>query len=347
MASVTDIRLLISFRDSIKRSRLRRRLGSESIEALIDLWLWAANEKPEGDLTGLADVEIEEAARWRGPTGALIAALVEIRWLDGFSGGYLLHDWPEHQRWVAHAEERSKAARALADKRWKKDRGSAKTAKITQGKPALQGAMRAASEPQCQPQCQPQCSVSVSASVSASASVSKNKNARSARARDGSTSPRTPKEHDLDARTILGALNEARSRVNPKARGITATADNLKLIAARLESGATTDDCLHVISVLEAECKRDASVLRWFDSTTPFRPENFSRKVAALVGDAAESSPSEEGPLVPEVQAILDEMERQKDAKYAEYVAEHGEPPTPGDVKATIATLAAAKAIRH
>lgn len=84
-----------------------------------------------------------------------------------------------------------------------------------------------------------------------------------------------------EAESILDALNAARKRVNPGSRGISPTYDSLSHIAARLEAGKSTEDCLHVIEVCESESHADAGSFKWFDAITPFRPENFERKCAA------------------------------------------------------------------
>lgn len=86
-----------------------------------------------------------------------------------------------------------------------------------------------------------------------------------------------------EARSVLDALNLARRRLRSGARGISPTYDSLKHIAERLDAGKSVDDCLHVIEVCESECRADAGGFKWFDAVTPFRPENFERKVAADV----------------------------------------------------------------
>ena len=78
-----------------------------------------------------------------------------------------------------------------------------------------------------------------------------------------------------DALTVLSALNAARSRVLPGARGLRPIAENTKLIEARLLSGNSVEDCLHVIAVREAEVAKNPSAAQWFNAVTPFRPENF------------------------------------------------------------------------
>ena len=107
MASVDDIRLLVTFPHHPKRALLRRRLGVDGVLALVDLWCWAGGNKPHGDLGEMTDEEIEIAAGWEGDAGILVATLRELRFLDGNR----LHHWAERQGWAAGAERRSEAAR--------------------------------------------------------------------------------------------------------------------------------------------------------------------------------------------------------------------------------------------
>lgn len=100
------------------------------------------------------------------------------------------------------------------------------------------------------------------------------------------------------AEDVLSALNAARKRVRPSSRGITPSYDSLGHIADRLEAGKSAADCLHVVEVCESECRADERAFRWFDAVSPFRPDNFERKVAADVvpaGDGAARRPLDRG----------------------------------------------------
>lgn len=92
-----------------------------------------------------------------------------------------------------------------------------------------------------------------------------------------------PTALDGSARTVLEKLNEARQRIEPASRGLAATSTNLRHIADRLAEGHAVDDLLHVIAVGEAESKRDPSKLDFLNAVTPFRPDNFARKVGGSV----------------------------------------------------------------
>ena len=107
----TDIRIAIDFWQHPKTKKLIRRVGIEGVRSLQILWTWAANNKPDGNLAGMDEEDIELAADWQGDIGAFFKALVETRWIDETDSGYALHEWLEHNPWVADDENRSNKAR--------------------------------------------------------------------------------------------------------------------------------------------------------------------------------------------------------------------------------------------
>lgn len=107
----TDIRLSIGFWRHPKTVKLQRRLGLESVRSLQILWLWAAQSKPSGDLSGLDDEDISIAADWNGDVGVFASALSSIGFLDGESGGYSLHGWQENNGWASSEPTRSEKGR--------------------------------------------------------------------------------------------------------------------------------------------------------------------------------------------------------------------------------------------
>mgnify|MGYP000243346383 CR=1 FL=1 len=57
-----DIRLSVGFFDHPKIIKLERQLGYEGVIALIRLWLWVAQNRPSGLLSGMDDEDIAIAA---------------------------------------------------------------------------------------------------------------------------------------------------------------------------------------------------------------------------------------------------------------------------------------------
>lgn len=117
----TDIRLKTALRHHRKIKRLVNRLGAVAPWNLIQLWLSASENRPEGILTGYTVEDIADDADWQGDPNTFVNALLECKWLDELEDGtYALHDWKEHQPYVSHSEDRSEQARHAARTRWAK-----------------------------------------------------------------------------------------------------------------------------------------------------------------------------------------------------------------------------------
>lgn len=107
----TDARIAVGLPKHPKTKKLIKRLGHGAAWNLVCLILWAASDRSDGDLSGMSDEDIELAADWSGEEGAFVAALSEVRFLDGEEGSYVLHDWHEHNPWAAGADMRSEKAK--------------------------------------------------------------------------------------------------------------------------------------------------------------------------------------------------------------------------------------------
>ena len=93
----TDIRLSVGFWEHPKTVKLTRRLGLEGVRSLQILWLWAAQNRPDGVLSGMDAEDIEIAAKWDGEATALCDTLEDLGWLDKKEDVYMLHDWDDGQ----------------------------------------------------------------------------------------------------------------------------------------------------------------------------------------------------------------------------------------------------------
>ena len=107
----SDIRLSVGFFDHPKIIKLERQLGLEGVTALLRLWLWTAQNRPSGVLSGMDEEDIEIAARWSGEPGAFNGVVTRLRLLDAVGDSLHIHDWQEHNTWQSEAENRSNAAR--------------------------------------------------------------------------------------------------------------------------------------------------------------------------------------------------------------------------------------------
>jgi hypothetical protein len=109
--SVKDARVSVTLAEHPKTKKLIRRHGQAAAWNLVRLFLHAAANRPDGDLSGMDDDDIEIAADWLGDPGAFVAALIEVRFLDGEAGSYCIHDWNEHNPWAAQSDMRADRAR--------------------------------------------------------------------------------------------------------------------------------------------------------------------------------------------------------------------------------------------
>lgn len=128
-----DIRINIAFWDHWKTLTLKAELGLEAVESLQRLWCFAAMNKPSGLLDGMSPKVIEMASRWTGEKGAWIAMLEELRFVEKVGDWYALHDWEDHNGFVATAEARSVQAKAAVNKRWNKRNTPSDTDRNTDG----------------------------------------------------------------------------------------------------------------------------------------------------------------------------------------------------------------------
>ena len=109
-----DARISVGLPAHPKTKKLIRRLGEGGAWRLVCLFLWVAQSRPDGDLSGMTGEDIELAADWQGEEGSFIKALIEVGFVDGEEGAYSVHDWREHNPWAAGADARSEKARWIA-----------------------------------------------------------------------------------------------------------------------------------------------------------------------------------------------------------------------------------------
>lgn len=115
----SDIRLSVGFWQHPKTKKTARRLGLEGVRSLQILWLWSAQYRPDGNLSGMDWEDIELAADWQGEERKFFDTCLGM-WIDETSDGYVLHDWQEHNPWQSEALVRSEKARKAAQARWGK-----------------------------------------------------------------------------------------------------------------------------------------------------------------------------------------------------------------------------------
>jgi 5-methylcytosine-specific restriction endonuclease McrA len=132
-----DIRLKISFKDHRKRKKANLLLGLQksATDYILDLWISCAQNHPTGDLAGMDEVDIAFEAGWDGDPHVFVEAMVKAKVIDrNGEGVYKIHDWEEHQPWVAHKKERSEIARANAEKKWSSKNKQTRSERMTEAR---------------------------------------------------------------------------------------------------------------------------------------------------------------------------------------------------------------------
>ena len=119
-----DARISTALPDHHKTKKLQRRCGESGCWSLVCLFLWVAANKPDGDLVGLSDEDIEIDARWTGAPGEFVSAIAAVGFLDGEEGARKIHDWDEHNPWAASRPKRQEAARNAAVAKWERIRNA-------------------------------------------------------------------------------------------------------------------------------------------------------------------------------------------------------------------------------
>ena len=109
-----DARISTALPGHPKTKKLIRRLGDGAAWRLVCLFLWAAANRSDGDLTGMSDEDIELAVDWQGDEGVFVSTLVALAFLDGEARARRIHDWAEHNPWAAGSEARSEKSRWAA-----------------------------------------------------------------------------------------------------------------------------------------------------------------------------------------------------------------------------------------
>lgn len=107
---IQDIRLSIGFWSHPKTKRLIREVGLDGVRSLQIFWCWVAQNRPSGDISDMDADDIEAASDWNGEQGVFYEA-IRNRWIDETEDGICVHDWSEHNPWVAESDQRSDEAR--------------------------------------------------------------------------------------------------------------------------------------------------------------------------------------------------------------------------------------------
>lgn len=80
----------------------------EAVGVVVSLWLWAAKNAPDGDLSRFPVRALGDAVGWRGDTKRLYQSLVACGFLDEDGENIRLHDWEEYAVRLMEINERKK-----------------------------------------------------------------------------------------------------------------------------------------------------------------------------------------------------------------------------------------------
>lgn len=252
-AVVRDIRLGVGFFRHIKTIRLRKELGAHGVLALQELWCWAAEHRPDGDLSGMTDEEIAGVASWGGDPNQFVHSLSQNGWLDG---GKQIHDWDDHQPYIVDSKERSKSARNAARAKWKKKAAQ-------QGVAADADGMRPAEIVPCDPHptSQDVCDADRSEGGDAPSGTFRSVSVRTLPTSAGDVGRTPPRVGKDVARYAYPELFEAWWRTYPRKEGDKRRVHTLW--QAIRDRGSTADELQLAAENYAAQCQREGKPARY------------------------------------------------------------------------------------
>jgi len=130
-----DFRISVGLFTHPKFIKLCRKLGDSAGLSFIRLLSFAAQNRTDGDLSGMDTDDIAIAAMFTGDAEAFVTTLVAVRLLDQEGDCYAIHDWAEHNPYAAGAEARADSARHAANMRHGKPCDCSKCRQDAEGMP--------------------------------------------------------------------------------------------------------------------------------------------------------------------------------------------------------------------
>jgi hypothetical protein len=117
----SDFRVKSGYFSNLKIMKLEHRFGSDAVLGHLRLIEYCAVNKPDGIFEGMDADDIEMIAHWQGESGEFFAMLLSLSLIDEIAPGlYAMHDWEEHNPYVAGSKSRSEIAHNAAIARWNK-----------------------------------------------------------------------------------------------------------------------------------------------------------------------------------------------------------------------------------
>lgn len=89
-------KLLTHWKTCKLRDELALRGNYEAVGLIVSLWLWAAQNASDGNITNYSARDIADGIGYKKPAGKLMDALVKCKLIDKSEEGTRIHDWEEH-----------------------------------------------------------------------------------------------------------------------------------------------------------------------------------------------------------------------------------------------------------
>lgn len=109
-----------------KTLELKRRIGAEGVLSLISLWIWANNNRPDGELTNMDSKAIATAANWNGDPWDFVKSCIFSGFFDQEEDGSIqLHDWKKNNEYAGLPQTIRERAQKAVRARWDKAKAKA------------------------------------------------------------------------------------------------------------------------------------------------------------------------------------------------------------------------------
>jgi len=89
----SDIRLQFGWNRHPKIIKLKRKLGSDGVLGLLELWTFAGEKRTDGVLKGMDADDIAIAADFPGIPDVFVDTLIDLKLLDRRVNDLVIHDW--------------------------------------------------------------------------------------------------------------------------------------------------------------------------------------------------------------------------------------------------------------
>lgn len=110
---MSDLRLQMNYWRHPKTIIVIEEAGLQAAVCFQQTWIFAVETgRFDGDLSGYTDRMIAKGSGWAGKSDVFVSALVSAGYLEGEEGSRVIHDWAEHQPYVAAKPVRIRRARA-------------------------------------------------------------------------------------------------------------------------------------------------------------------------------------------------------------------------------------------